>query len=188
MQKIKNEIVRLGLILFIITAISGFALAFVNDLTENRIAENSTKAKNEAMRTIFAEAETFEKFEIQPNEIVSEAYEAKKGEETIGYVVSASPSGYGGPIEMMIGIDKEGKITDYQVTSLSETPGLGTRVKDDEFKGQFKGKSYPVELTKIPSENKVTAISGATISSNAVVKGINAALETVQTKVQGGGK
>ena len=95
--------------------------------------------------------------------------EAKSGTDTIGYILQITVPGYGGPIEIIMGIDIQGKITGLSVggSKFSETAGLGTQVKGADFTGQFVG------LQEMPTLNgNVDTISGATISSSAVINGV----------------
>ncbi|MDP4152132.1 MAG: RnfABCDGE type electron transport complex subunit G [Bacillota bacterium] len=179
-DKKHNEIIRLGLILFTITFITALLLAFVNGITKDKIAENSAKTKKEAMQQIFSNADSFDKLNLAATDVVTEGYTAKKDGKSIGYVISVEPQGFGGAISMLVGITPDKKVSTYVITNMNETPGLGTKAKDASFSSQFKDKTANIKVVKTtPSNNEVQAISGATISSNAVTKGINAALDAV---------
>ena len=150
-------------------------LAVVNMVTKEKIDENTAKEKQEAVERIFEEAEVFP-LEGYDHEILLVA----KNSELIGYTVTVKPQGYGGEIEILVGINKDGAIEGVEIVTLSETPGVGSRVKTDErFLPQFKGKSG----TLVAGEN-VDAISGASISSKAVISGINEAL-SVEVDLEG---
>lgn len=94
-----------------------------------------------------------------------------------GYEVVTTPAGFGGAIELTIQFDADGEtITGYEVGAHSETPGLGGKIAEDEFKSQFNSVKAPVFVNGMENEGtEIQAISGATISSKAVVTGINAA-------------
>ena len=100
---------------------------------------------------------------------------AKDGNgEVIGYCIEVQPKGYSDVIDMMVGISADGEILDSSIISISDTPGIGTRVKTDaDFAAQFKGKTDTVT----PGTGGVSLISGATYSSTGFTNGINAALE-----------
>ena len=93
-----------------------------------------------------------------------------------GYAVSVSPSGFGGNIDMIVGIGTDGKITGVNITALSETPGLGSRVNDANYLSQYNGTGGKLALG-----SDIDAISGATISSRSVLAGVNRALAAVDT-------
>ena len=196
MSKKKSTIIKDTLILLIITVIAGFILATVNNMTLEPIAYARTEEKNKAYRSMFGEAESFETNETliekcdESEEFlkskgfngtnVDEVLIAKSNNKSIGYIINAtSPNGYGGNIQISLGIDKEGKIQGFEILSISETVGLGMKAKDDEFKSQFPGKnSNEIKYTKAgaASEDEINAISGATITTSAVTEAVNSAL------------
>ena len=196
MAKKKSTIIKDTTILLIITIVSGFALASINKVTTEPIAFARTEEKNKAYRSIFKEADTFEENEILTEKCkssegflkekgfngteVNEALIAKSNNETIGFIInSTSPNGYGGDIEISLGIDKEGVIQGFEILSISETVGLGMKAKEESFKSQFAGKKVKViKYTKSgkPSEDEINAVSGATITTTAITAAVNSAL------------
>ena len=97
-----------------------------------------------------------------------------------GYVFTAGAKGYGGTVSVMVGMDNEGVITGIEILSHSETPGLGMNATTPEFKGQYADKlvdSFVVNKAGASADNEISAISGATITSNAVTDAVNAAIE-----------
>lgn len=178
-KKDRLEILRVGLILFAITAISAFILAFVNSFTEPVIAENNKKAQDAAMRLVLPDGKNFAKVEFSAAEdsIVSEIYSAGDA----GVVVMVNPRGYGGAISMAVGVNKENTVTGVEIISQSETAGLGANCTKDSFKEQFKGKTGDITVVKNGAkDNQIDAISSATITSKAVTKGVNEAIATVK--------
>ncbi|MFR6344573.1 MAG: FMN-binding protein [Christensenellales bacterium] len=93
---------------------------------------------------------------------------------TLGYCVSVAPNGYKGAINMNVGVKADGTLSGVRIGSNSETAGLGARVSEESFYGQYEGKTTPIVLG-----DQVQAITGATISSTAVTTGVNAAAEAV---------
>lgn len=184
-----NNIAKLGAILFAICAIAALALGLINQVTAPIIEERSIQANNEARKVVLLEASEFTQMDnnvfsnIEGLEegLVSEVYEGKKGSEIVGYTVKTLPKGYGGKIELIVGLSKEGNITGIDIGGMSETPGLGSKVAEPAFKNQFNDKSTANQLDvvkgKASSEKEIQAISGATITSKAVTKGVNAAIE-----------
>lgn len=176
-----KDILRLGSILFAICAVAAFALGLTNSITTPIIEERNIQANNAARKEVLQEAEEFKIIEIDEQEGVSEVYEGIKGGKSIGYTIKTLPKGYGGSIEVMVGISADGNITGIKIGNHSETPGLGSKAADPEFKDQFNEKSTQASLAVVKgnasNDNEIVAISGATITSNAVVTGVNSAIE-----------
>lgn len=172
-------IIRLGIILFLICAISTALLAFVNSVTLPVIEANNEKMQEMAKKEVLPEADTFK-------EITREIYLGEKGGEKAGYTVSVEKNGYGGPIKMMIGIDNSMKVSGVKILSMSETPGLGAKAQNEDFLSQFQGKNKFLALKKSGAgENDVLAISGATVTSTAVTEGVKDAFILLEN-VRGG--
>lgn len=95
----------------------------------------------------------------------------------LGYVVTASYPGYAGPVEIMAGFDATGTLTGVRVSNQRETPGLGTAILNQAFLAQFEGRTETMAVTRMPTApNEIEALASATISTAAVVNGINAAI------------
>lgn len=179
--------------LFIITSVSALLLAFANYLTADITKKNQEKAFNESLVSALPSATEFSPADIgdYKNETVkinsvNVGYSDKEHKNLEGYVVSATSSeGYGGEVGVMIGIDKNKKITNVIISSpFSETPGLGANAKKPKFLDQFKGKSESLEVVKreTKADGEIQAISSATITSKAVTSCVNAAMEVVSRK------
>lgn len=172
-----REILKVGAILCAITAVSAGTLAAVNKATAPIIAENAEKKQNEAMRAVLPEAENFERREFfEDGSSVTAVYDGG-----VGYAVLCEPRGYGGNISLVVGIDADNRVSAVDITAQSETPGLGARCIEEEFKAQFVGKTGEITVTKRGGgEDEVDAISSATITSRAVTAGVNDALRAVR--------
>ncbi|MBE7021163.1 MAG: RnfABCDGE type electron transport complex subunit G [Ruminococcaceae bacterium] len=170
-----KESLKLGLILLLICGISTGLLAYVNDLTAPVIYENELAANKAAMLQVMPSAEQFR----EVSQSLSKAFD--KDGNLKGYTVKVSPSGYGGEISMMIGVNTDYTVSGVQILSLSETPGLGAKAQDEAFLTQFTGKNDSMELKK-----DINAISGATITSTAVISGVKEAIGIA--KAEGGNK
>ena len=174
----RKEIIKVGFILFAITAVAALILAVVNNFTAPVIAENNKRAQDEAMQKVLPGASSFEQIEFTPvdGNCTTELYIA----DGAGTVAKAAPSGYGGTIDMVIGIDDELKVTGIEIISQSKTAGLGSNCTSDSFKMQFVGKTEGITVVKNGAQdNEIDAISSATITSKAVTKGVNDALSIV---------
>ncbi|WP_313340495.1 RnfABCDGE type electron transport complex subunit G [Sedimentibacter sp.] len=181
----KNNIVKLGGVLCLISAIAGGVLAFTNDFTKDKIAEVELKASLDpaVLEQVMPGSDTFLPYEDTALIDTIKADNAKfvdimvpvdgSGNQ-MGYAIKtwSTVSGFGGDIELFLGVSPEGKITGIAVTQLSETAGLGTRVAEPDFKDQFTGKDLTVEI----SESDVNMISGATISSKSFTSAVSNAV------------
>ena len=179
----KKEFIKLSSILCLITLVAGLLLASVNSITAPAIERAEKKASEEAMRKIIPQADNFEVL----NEYVTFA---KKGDEPIGFCTKVTTTGYGGDIIMMVGMDINGIIQGIEILSHSETAGLGAKIANDDFKAQFKDKSpfSTVVKNETDSPDEITAVTGATISSRAVAKGLEDAVNMVNEALEEGTK
>lgn len=173
--------VRLAGVLFIIAFVATLLLTVCNALTKDRIALLAEQAQTEAMQAVLPQAEAFEPYKGEVAEPVRAIYIGKANGVDAGYCVSVAPLGYGGEIAMMVGISTDGMVTGVEITSMNETPGLGAKASEADFKAQYNGISSTASVIKSgePKENEVVAISGATITSRAVTEGVNQALQAI---------
>ena len=157
----------------------------VDSFTAPRIA----KAKAEALRRALAEAlpgaaafkedrAVLSAAKKEPEfKIVTAVYRATAADGSpYGLVVAVTPRGYGGPIELMVGIRQDGRVAAVRVLGQSETPGLGTKVTERGFLDQFRGAKTGERLAVNKDGGRINAVAGATISSRAVTQGVNVAL------------
>lgn len=159
-----NKIVKLAIFLGIVSAIAGGALAAVNNVTAPIIEKKKAAASQGALLEIFPDA-TFTEVEFKDESgIILAVHRA----ENKGYIFEMKNAGYntGSPLEFMLGIDDNGNYVGYKVIVNEETNGLGSRVSDDEFKNTIVGKTI---------DDEIDTLSGATLSSRAIINGINAA-------------
>ncbi|MCC8196481.1 MAG: RnfABCDGE type electron transport complex subunit G [Ruminococcus sp.] len=173
--------------LLAITLVAGVLLSVVYQLTKDTIAEAEAKELTDSYSAVMSEASDFVEVEITETEAFGEdntlntalyAYDSEGNE--IGTVLSVtSHKGYGGDIDITIGIDTTGTITGIVVTSMSETSGLGANCQNEEWISQYIGKSGEVVYTKTgaTASNEIDAISGATKTTRAITNAVNAALD-----------
>ncbi len=186
-----REVVRLGLILLVITAIAAALLGYTNAITEEPIAEQIRKANIAARQSVLPEAVEFEEVSqdnFEGYENIIEVHKGIKDGQTVGYTIKTNPAGYGGPVEVMVGVTLNDMVSGVSIGNHTETPGLGAKASEEEFKGQYKGKSTADELKVIkagvPKDNEVNSISGATITSRAVTDGVNSAMKLFNEKLK----
>ena len=190
----KDSIVRDTLILTVITLIAGLLLGLVYQITKEPIAQQEESAKTEAYKAVFAEADSFEPIvEAEDADLsayleqngfsqsINEIMEAKDASgEVLGYAINiTTPEGYGGDIQFTMGIQNDGTLNGISILSISETAGLGMKAKNPDFQDQFKDKKaekFEYTKTGATSDDQIDAISGATITTNAMTNGVNAAL------------
>ncbi|MBQ9990079.1 MAG: RnfABCDGE type electron transport complex subunit G [Lachnospiraceae bacterium] len=211
-----KNMIKDTVVLFVITLIAGLLLGLVYEVTKEPIAAQEIKKRNEACQEVFADATTFQPIDVviqekpeeepAPEEAdaasgatavasgsgdVDAVYEAMTDSgELVGYVLEVtSHDGYAGDIQFAMGIRLDGTVNGISILSISETPGLGMQA-EEVLKPQFANKKVSMfEYTKTGAvmDNQIDAISGATITTHAVVDGVNTGLGYFQT-VLGGGK
>jgi electron transport complex protein RnfG len=188
-----GDITKVGLRLFIITAVAAMALGLTNAATARRIEEQSKIARIEAKSQVLPQALEFEKLDVEEfielHPMLLEVHEGKANGEKKGYTFRVLSEGFA-EIELYVGIDAKGRISGVNVVSQRETPGLGTRAMAAAYTGQFVGLSAQnvLNLVKVtPGVNEIQAVSGATVSSRAVVNAVNAAIEFHALRLKEGG-
>ena len=191
----KNKIVKDTLALTVITLVSGLLLGLVNDITAGPIASQQAKEKEEAYKAVFADAASFETvtsgedtdlesyldengFKAQNIDEVMLAKDDQGNE--LGYAFTVTTAeGYGGDIQFAMGVQDDGTLNGISILSISETAGLGMKAKNPDFQDQFKDKNvekFEYTKTGATSDDQIDAISGATITTNAMTNGVNAGL------------
>lgn len=184
MNRNTKTIIKLSLTLFIIVSVCVFSLSLVNNITKDAIEKMNTETQTMARREVMPEADP-DGFKLLDNKLNSDicnsVYSASKNGEVIGYCFDVSPQGYGGKINMIIGVNKNLEVTGIKVISMSETAGLGAKIQNSDFLSQYVGKGIDVEISKNgkTGDNYVNAISGATISSTAVTNAVKTAISEV---------
>ena len=184
-----KDILKLGVTLFAICAVAALVLGVTNNITAPVIEERNIQASNEARKIVLSEADEFKELDGMNSDIVLEVYEGIKDGQVIGYTIKTSSKGYGGAIELMVGISKDSKITGVEIGNHSETPGLGSKATEPIFKNQYVDKDVLNSLLVVKgsanNDNEISAISGATITSNGVTSGVNAAMKIYNEKLSG---
>lgn len=170
-----NSIFKIGINLTLACLFSGAVIAGTYSFTEPIAAKERVNLKNKAMQEIVADAQDF-----KPIDGKADWYAAMKDGKLIAYVVPAESKGYGGAIKMVTAVTPDGKVLDYKILQHNETPGLGDKASDPKFERQFQGKTADaLEVVKTPTDKNIQALTGATITSRAVTKGIKEAVEAV---------
>ncbi len=167
---------KLGLPLLLIAVAAVLILALVHTLTADTIVRRAEEKRQAAMASVMPDANVFSEMYSEDTTIdrISGAY---NGTTFLGYCVEVSPKGFGGAINLMVGVNTNGSVTGVSILEHSERNSLGSRVTDPAFLNQYIGKSGSVTVNT--GHNAIQAITGATITSKAVTQGINTALTAV---------
>lgn len=168
------NMIRLGIVLLAVAAVVALVLGLVNAVTAGPIARQQEEKLKAAMQTVLY-CDNYVDLGYSDDEI-NAMYDA----EGAGWVVEVTEVGSQGEITMIVGVAYDYTCTGISITSSSETSGLGAIAsqnseKGEAFRAQFIGQSSPVAVTK--SGGSIDAISGATITSAAICKGVTAALD-----------
>ncbi len=170
-----REMISMVVVLTVLTAVSGGLLASIESGTKDRIEAQIFKFQlAPAMAEIFGEVENDpakEKFDLELDGKKYRFYPAKMedGSKAVAFETKGK-GGYGGDVGLMVGINLGSDlIVATKVTTHAETPGLGSRAKDDpEFVSQFTEKAMDANLSLKGDGGSIDAMSGATITSRAV--------------------
>lgn len=197
MSEKKSSILTNTIVILLVTFVAVAGLAVVYQVTKEPIAQAEAKAKAAVYEAVFTEADHFTEVEnadaliagvqaaienaglgdCSVNEVLTA--DGKNGE-ALGYVIAAtSPNGYGGDIQIAVGISNEGVITGFNVISNNETAGLGSKCTNSDFTAQFEGKNAEMlkyTKTGATADDEIDAISGATRTTNAVTQAVNTAI------------
>lgn len=184
-----REIIVIAAKLMVITLFVAGLLSLINEFTKDRIAAAAEQEQKAALEKLipgadFAELNLSDYSGIDKS--IEKIFEAKKDGATEGYAVIASPNGFGGAVRLLVGINaKDLKITSVLRLGDSETPGIGSKALVQKYLDKYAGQTGVIEFSKNAGTG-VQAIAGATITSEAVRKGVNAALAAAKA-VKGGG-
>lgn len=176
----KESMGMLAIVLFLITFITALLLAFVNQATAPVIVQNNEKTRAAAMAELIPNAE-FEQLESPaPSDdknvpSIDNVYKATSNGETAGWCMEVYPSGFGGTLTVVVGINADGTVAGAKVTKHSETPGLGAKSTDGKWITQYAGMAADGSLAVTKDGGSVTPITGATITSRAVTLAVNTA-------------
>lgn len=175
--------IKVVLVLTIVSLVSGGLLSLADKCFRQKIADNQTKAVTDGILAIESKTAKTEKIEENLYKIFDQ------NDDLIGYAVLTKGQGYQGPIKILYCVDKDStKLLGIEIIDSTETPGLGAKIKDKDFRDQLKDLSIEREITytkaKIETAGQIKAITGATISSKAVVNIINNSIKKIKEKLQ----
>jgi len=176
------------LCLLAVTTVSALLLGILYNITREPVERQTILRQAEIIAGLLPgtshtyEESIYEKQDMHPNvHGIVRAYDANN--QPLGYVITAQGPGYAGPVLVMAGFDIAGVLTGVSILHHRETPGLGTAILNPVFLGQFEGRTETMTVARIPSsDNEIAALASATISTVAVVEGVNAAMEFVRER------
>ena len=167
-------ILRLTVTLLLICAFVALALAGVNAITKDKIAANKAAKTAAALEKVLPGVEGLEKMELAADAgIVTGIYGAGNS-----YAVEVAPNGFGGAIDLMVGVSTDGTVTGVSVISHAETASLGAECTREDWRSQFTGTQGNLKVSK--DGGSIDALTGATVTSRAVTEAVNRAVEFVK--------
>ena len=178
-----REMLSMIVVLTVLTAVSGGLLAAVEQTTRPQIEEQVLKfQKAPAIKEIFTDITNDpiqERFDVTANETTLQVFPGVLGSGQKAVAFEAKGTGFGGPVGLMVGINLDtDEIIAVRVTTHSETPGIGSRAKEDlSFVSQFASKSMSAKFGLKKGGGDIDAMSGATVTSAAVSQAAIAAQE-----------
>lgn len=177
-SSVKNDFVIPVVVLTAICLVITALLAVTNHFTEPVSAQNARERAEAARTEIIPEADGFE--QVEAENLPATVKEVYATTNDCGYVFMLETMGYGGTMDLICGIDNDGKIISVRTLAHSETKGMGSKTTEEPFRSQFVGKDASLD--------GVEAISGATISSKAYLGAVNDAFQAFQIVTGGGEK
>ena len=178
---ILSTVSRIAAVLTLICTLVAALLSFVYSATNDQYEQNMLNAKREAIASLYGLDEVDTESLSVAGDAVKELYLVSANGRVLGCCANVKSVGFGGEIDMMVAADADGKLRGVRIVTMSETPGLGSRVGEQDYLGQYEGIDVvDVAIGNATLDEQVDAISGATISSKAVKNGVNLALEEIQ--------
>lgn len=169
---------KLTLTLLVISAVVSGLLGLTNYITEDKIAAIAAEKTAASMQEVLPADEYTAVDYAGPEENVASVHKAGDA----GFVVEVTPSGFGGAIDMVVGVASDGTVTGVSIVSMTETSGLGANAAKESYRSQYVGLSGTLAVNKDGGE--IDALTGATITSRAVTDGVNTAIR-VATELMG---
>lgn len=166
-----KETAKYVLVLFFICFVAALLLTIVHAFTEPRIEKTRESGEASALKEVLPEAKTTKK--IQDKEFSYYLALGDKGK-TIGYIFICEAKGYSSIIRAMVSVDTDVKIINVKILEQKETPGIGSKITDENFLNRFKGKRQ---------QDTIDSITGATVSSSGLIKSIKETQEKLSKNV-----
>lgn len=171
-----------AIVLTVICIITAFLLSMTYGATKDKISANTLGEQGIAMKVLLPEADSFPEAPKSDVKGVTGFYEAKKGSETIGYIVMSEGTGYGGKVPVIVAFNLDKTLAGVTIAGTQETPGFGKLAEEPAYQEQFKGLPADKEFTFSEESDKTDfdQVSGATATSTAIRDALNNAFKAVQ--------
>lgn len=173
MESLGKKIIDYILRLTILCVIASAAVAWVYLETKPRIELEEKRRLFLARKEVLPQAEKFEEKSIKEKEIYIQGYD--ENGKPVGKIAETKKRGYAAMIKILVGINDFNKITKVKILDEMETPGLGAKIKEEKFLSRFPGKTVE-ELKLKKDKGAIDAVTGATISSRAVIEAVKEGL------------
>ena len=186
-----SAILKPTLALFIITLAAAVIMGLAYIVTEEPILQARHRSEMDAIASLIPDNHRMEFVYLDDHDssLTRLAISYNAAGERLGYVFSAAPSGYSGAVFMMTAVSPEGIIQGVRIVSHTETPGLGSHVTAEWFTSQFEGRSGVLSASANPATpQEIDAIASATISVNAVLRGVNDAVAFFEEELSTAGR
>jgi electron transport complex protein RnfG len=182
-----KESLRITSILTIVCVICAFLLSYVDGLASKKIALNAEKRIQDSIHALAPSTKEIKEIKTKEKEVIYKLFDDKN--KLLGYAFIAQGQGYQGTIKMLVVIGPDlSRLEGIEVVESVETPGLGAKIQDVFFRKQFKDLSVaePIECIKEKpvKDNQIEAITGATVSSRAVVNILNKRIEELRSQIK----
>ena len=167
------------LVLFAITVVSVLVIGFLYDITREPIMLQQILRERETIAALLPGTYEVEQEYVEDfPSVIRKTRGYNQAGDLLGYTITATSPAYAGPVEVMVGFDTTGNLTGVKILWQRETPGLGTAILNPVFLDQFAGRTEPMSVVRVATgPNDIQALASATISTAAVVNGVNAAIE-----------
>ena len=172
----KDTMLKPAVVLTLFALASAVLMGFTYAITHGQIAERLAQAEITAYTDLLPDTHstTHAELDYQGSSLTRIARSYNANGEFIGHIISANPSGYGGEIQMMVAFDPQGIIQGMRVIRHTETPGIGSVIAEDWFAEQFAGRTGHLISTRgAQGPQEIDMVANATISVNAILKGVN---------------
>lgn len=186
--------VRMILVLGSIALASGLSLGALNEATYERAANNVLKFKKipavvDICRSMGQAIDEARRLSLEQELLAEKRYvdvggeeplllfPVREGDDIVAVALEGVGAGFGGDVGVMVGVElSTAQLAGVGVTTMSETPGVGTRVREPAFTDQFRGLAATAVLRVKKEGGEIDAVTGATVSSRAVAEAVEQAV------------
>ncbi len=176
--------IKICVVLTLVCMMMTGALAAINEVTADKILRNENALRDETMKELFLQMADSAQMPVDDPAVSCVYVISDADKQVIGYCADVSVNGYGGTIGMLVGVNADGSVAGVRIVSHSETKGITESDKRDQLLHEFDGQTGQQKFTD--NGGAIEKIAGATVSSKAVLKGVNAAIACIDSLMKGG--